>query len=150
MAKEKVKAKRSSADKAVNAVIAVVLVVVIALAAFALYDKFRPRDKVKDFAAERGMAVEDFMKEYGIENADANASMTDVYDNMTIENVLKLDGMTFEDAVASGQLLETVTPDMKMSDYQKLMEEMAAALESEEAPAEDVEAPAEGEEAPAE
>ena len=152
MAKEKIKTQRSSADKAVNAVIAVVLVVVIALASVALYDKFRPRDKVKDMAETQGMSVEDFMAEYGIEGATASTKMEDVYENMTIENVLKLNGMTFEEFASSSQLPETVTPDMNVSEFNKILEEMNAATEQEnaEAAAEGEEAPAEGEEAPAE
>lgn len=145
MAKEKVKAKRSSADKAVNAVIAVALVVMIALASYALYDKFRPRDRVKDVADDMGISVEEFMTEYGIgEDVTPNTKMMDAYNNMTLENALKLEGGTFEDFMASGEAPETVTPDMKVADYQKLMEEIAAAA------AESEEASAEGEEVPAE
>ena len=139
MAKEKVKVRRSSADKAINAVIAVVMVAVIALASYALYDKFRPRDKVQDYAEQMGMTLEDFQKEYGLENVSPKAKMEDVYMDMTIENALKLDGTTFDEFKASGQIPETVTPDMKMSDVQKMMEDMIADAES-----------AEGEEAPAE
>lgn len=149
MAKEKIRTKRSSADKAINAVIAIVMVVVIALAAFALYDKFRPRDKVKDMAEQQGMAVEDFLKEYGLEGTDPNAKMQDVYNDMTIENALKLDGTTFEDFKASSQLPEEVTPETKVSEVNAIIEEMMAAA-AEEAPAEGEAAPAEGEEAPAE
>lgn len=146
MAKEKVKAKRSSADKAINAVIAVVMVAMIALASFALYSKFSPKDKVKDFADQMGMAVEDFQKEYGLENVSPDTKMEEAYMEMTIENALKFEGTSFDEFMASGQLPETVTPDMKMSEVQKIMEEMIADTESEEGE----EAHAEGEAAPAE
>ncbi len=149
MAKEKVKAKRSSADKAINAVIAVVMVAMIALASFALYSKFSPKDKVKDFADQMGMAVEDFQKEYGLENVSPDTKMEEAYMEMTIENALKFEGASFDEFMASGQLPETVTPDMKMSEVQKIMEEMIADTESEEGE-EGEEAHAEGEAAPAE
>lgn len=150
MAKEKVKVRRSSADKAINAVIAIVMVAVIALAAFALYGKFRPRDKVKDIAEQMGMSVSDFQKEYGLEDVDPNAKFDDVYNDMTVENALKMNGTTFEDEMAAGGIPEGVTADMKMSEVEKIMAEMAEA-----APAEGEEghvheegaAPAEGEKA---
>lgn len=141
MAKEKIKAKRSSAERAVNAVIAVVLVAMIALASFALYGKFRPRDKVKDMAEQMGMTVEDFKTEYGLEDVSPNAKFMDVYNDMTLENALKVDGLTFEDAMEQGLLPEGATSDMKVSDLQKIYEEMAA----EEVPAEGEETPTEGE-----
>ncbi len=152
MAKEKnFKAKKSSADIVINIVITVVIIAVLALAVVAVGNKFKPEIyTVESAATEKGMTVEEFTGEYGLENVQADDKMEDVVGGMTLENYAKFLGMSFEDFKTQSQLPEVVTNETTFDELQAMMEELAALQEQAEALTDEAPAEEAGEEQAAE
>ncbi len=113
-----------------NVIITVVILAFLGLGGYALKDNLKAlipekpekTPTVTDMAKERDMSVEDFLKEYGLEDGTITKDSTeqDLLGVFTVENYAKYQDKTVEDLLSEYQI-EGAAADMKWNDAFQLM-----------------------------
>lgn len=138
MAKEKkYKPRKNGTESAVTAILTIVIVVVLGLSVYSIAGKVKDKKSsaangdaqqtenqpltVEKAAEEKGLSVDEFIAQYGLDGVKAEDSMSDAMEKMTTGNYAKYSDKDFADFAEENKLPDSVTEDTPWTEARKLI-----------------------------
>lgn len=130
------KKKATPMDKLMTAIVVLVIAVFVAAGVYATYGKIsegisnkaiedgKAEETVSYLAKQDNMSVEDYLAQYGLTLGDTikkNTTLSEMLDNMTLENYAKYIGQDIDAMIESAGLGDKVTKDTLWKDARPLL-----------------------------